>query len=65
MSATQKKWNGRLIAIQEKQIISVKEARKILGHDAVDLSDASIMGVIDSLYKIANNLLESTKVPIN
>lgn len=65
MTATQKKWGGSILATQEKPIISVKEARKVLGHDAVDLSDASVLGVINSLQKIASNLLDSSRVPNN
>lgn len=63
--AHQKRWAGDLVSSQSKLITSVKEARKLLGHDAVDLSDASIMGIINSLTKIANGLLEKTRVPNN
>lgn len=63
--AHQKIWSGKVAQPDEKQIISVKEARKILGHDAVDLSDASIMGIINSLNKIAIGLLDNSRVPNN
>ena len=53
------------MASKDKQIITVKEARKLLGRDAVDLSDASVMGIIKSLTKISLNLLDNTRVPNN
>ncbi|NCB71003.1 MAG: hypothetical protein EOM45_04335 [Clostridia bacterium] len=65
MSATQKTWSGSVMASKDKQIITVKEARKLLGRDAVDLSDASVMGIIKSLTKISLNLLDNTRVPNN
>lgn len=61
--AHQKKWSGKVLPQPSKPIISAKEARKLLGKDAIDMSDASIMGVVSSLSKIANHLLDSVKVP--
>ena len=65
MSAKQKTWDGAMMTIGDRQIITVKEARKILGKDAIDLSDASIMGIIHSVSKISNNLLDNIRVPNN
>lgn len=53
------------MSISEKPIISVKEARKILGKDYEDISDDDLMGTIVKMYKIAQRLLASNSVPNN
>lgn len=63
--AHQKTYSKDIITLQNKPIISIKEARKILGREAIDLSDVSILGIINSLQKIASGLLDSAKVPNN
>lgn len=63
MTAQQKTWNGQSMSITDKPIISIKEARKILGKEYDSLSDDGLQRVIMSLHKIANNLLDSIKVP--
>lgn len=45
----------------KKQIISVEEARKILGKDADNMSDKDIEYVIDTLDLLAKDTLEQTK----
>ncbi len=44
-----------------KQIISVDEARKILGKDADNMSDKDIEHVIDTLDLLAKDTLEQTR----
>ena len=61
----QQTWSGQVLSISEKPIISVKEARKVLGKDYDELSDEHLMGVIVSLSKIANYFLGIVKVPEN
>ena len=61
--AHQNKWNGRILSISEKPIISVKEARKILGKEYINVSDDNLMGIIKSLSQIANYYLDAIKVP--
>lgn len=62
---TQKTWSGQVLSMSEKPIISVKEARKILGKEYEDLSDDNLSGVIMSLTKIAQFYLEFLEVPKN
>lgn len=59
----QKTWNGQIMAISERPIISMKEARKILGIEYKNLSDEHIMGVVASLEQIAIHFLINVKVP--
>jgi hypothetical protein len=61
--AHQNKWNGQILSISEKPIISVKEARKILGKEYDNVSDDNLMGIIKSLSQIANYYLDSIRVP--
>lgn len=61
--AHQNKWSGQILSISEKPIISVKEARKILGKEYDNVSDDNLMGIIKSLSKIANYYLDSIRVP--
>lgn len=63
--AHQNRWSGQTLSISEKPIISVNEARKILGKEYENLSDDSLQRVIVSLHKIANSLLDSIRVPNN
>ncbi len=59
-----KKYDGFLCS--DKAIISVKEARKILGKDVSDsLSDADLMEVIGIMSKLADVLLSEEFVPNN
>lgn len=44
--------------IRSKQIISVKEARKLLGKDAKHMSDDHIEDMISLLSSIADNFLQ-------
>lgn len=58
MSARQKKWSGDTVSTtMEKPIITVKEARKLLGRDAIDLSNLEVQGMVMSLHKIADCFL--------
>lgn len=61
--AHQNKWNGQILSISEKPIISVKEARKILGKEYINVSDDNLMGIIKSLSQIANYYLDAIQVP--
>lgn len=63
--AHQNKWSGQILSISDKPIISVKEARKILGKEYDNVSDDSLLGIIRSLYQIANYYLDTIKVPNN
>lgn len=65
MSATQKKWNGKTVEdssafIASGLIISVKEARKVLGRDAELLSDDDVIKLVSSFTRIANGFLQSS-----
>ena len=61
----QKSYSGRILFTSEKPIISVKEARKILGHEYQELSDDNLLGAIASLTQIAQFYLGLLKVPNN
>jgi hypothetical protein len=63
--AHQNKWSGQILSVSEKPIISVKEARKILGKEYDNVSDDNLLGIIRSLHQIANYYLDSIKVPNN
>lgn len=60
---TQKSWSGQIMTVSAKPIISVKEARKILGIEYKSLTDEHIMGVVMSLERIASHFLLNVKVP--
>lgn len=45
-----------------KPIISVKEARKILGNDADTMSDAEITEVLSTLTLLAKDTLETARL---
>ena len=60
---TQRTWSGQIMTISDKPIISVKEARKILGKEYGSLTDEHIMGVVASLERIAVHFLLNIKVP--
>ena len=50
----------------EKPIISVKEARKILGKNYSEkLSDADLSRIIGTLHKLASSLIDNNSVPKN
>ena len=51
------------MTVSDKPIVSVKEARKILGKEYKNLSDVHIMGVVMSLEKIATHFLLNIEVP--
>jgi len=59
----QQTWSGQVLSASEKPIISVKEARKVLGKEYNDLSDDNLLGVIMSLTKIAQFYLGFLEVP--
>jgi hypothetical protein len=64
MSATQKKWKGTIVgndisSISGGLIISIKEARKVLGKDAESLSDDDLIKVIVSFSKISNGIFDA------
>ncbi|MCA9313190.1 hypothetical protein KDA08_02580 [Candidatus Saccharibacteria bacterium] len=61
--AHQNRWSGQILSISEKPIISVKEARKILGKEYDNVSDDNLMGIIKSLTQIANYYLDVVRVP--
>jgi uncharacterized protein YkuJ len=42
-------------------IISVKEAREILGNDAIDMSDDELLAVINTLDLLAKDALDEAK----
>ncbi len=63
MTARQRTWSGQILSISDKPIISVKEARKILGKSYKRLSNEDIMGVIVSLTKIGDYLIHQSIVP--
>lgn len=44
-------------------LISIKEARKLLGSDSNSLTDDDIMGTIMKLQQLASDILDTIKVP--
>ena len=65
MTARQKSWSGKMLAISEKPVITAGEARKILGKEYESLTDEYLVGVIVSLSKIAECLIGKMNVPNN
>lgn len=65
MTAHQKTWNGKVLKIPEKPIITTGEARKILGKEYEGLSDEYLMGTIVCLSKIAEYYIDMINVPNN
>jgi len=68
MSATQKTWNGRTVTdglISGGLIISLKEARKLLGSDSDGISDEYLIKLIQSFCKISGRILDNILVPNN
>lgn len=61
----QQTWSGRVLSISNKPIISIKEARKILGKEYKQLTDDNLSGVIMSMTKIAQFYLGLLEVPKN
>lgn len=51
-------------SLSAKPIISVKEARKILGKDANGMSDEDIESVVQTLDLLAKDALQKAKVKI-
>ena len=47
-----------------KPIISVKEARKILGSTATGMSDDEISDVIDTLHSLAKSAIDDAKTKL-
>ena len=47
--------------MRDKPIVSVKEAREILGKDADSMTDAEILNVINTLDLLAKDDLEQAK----
>ncbi len=46
----------------EKPVISIKEARKILGKDAQSMTDAEITEVVSTLTLLAKDTLETARL---
>ena len=63
--AHQNKWSGQILSISDKPIISVKEARKVLGKEYSNVSDDHLIAIIKSLSQIAEYYLDLIKVPNN
>jgi hypothetical protein len=63
--AHQNKWSGQILSISDKPIISVKEARKVLGKEYSNVSDDNLIVIIKSLTQIAEYYLDFIKVPNN
>ena len=57
MTARQKKWNGKITAVPVAPIISVGEARKILGKQYKVISDDDLMLVIAHMRTVAEGAL--------
>lgn len=60
MTATQKKWNGKMTAVPVAPIISVNEARKVLGKQYKIISDDDLMLVISHMRTVAESAIAST-----
>lgn len=48
-----------------KPIITLKEARKLLGKDGEKLSDEYLMGLIRRMERVADSIIDSALVPRN
>jgi hypothetical protein len=57
--------NSRPLNTQNKQIISLKEARKLIGKDGQYLTDDDLMGLIIQMQQIASSMIDSALVPNN
>lgn len=57
MTAHQQTWNGKIATVPETPIISVNEARKILGKQSKAISDDDLMLVISRMRKVADGML--------
>lgn len=57
MTAHQKTWNGKMITVPEAPIITVGEARKVLGKESKAISDDDLLLVISRMRKIAEGML--------
>lgn len=52
-----------LFELSSSPIISIKEARKVLGKDVRSLSDKEVEQVINSFSRLANGLIMKAAVP--
>lgn len=53
-------------SVEVRSIISVKEARKLLGKELSDaISDLDLMGIVGLMSHLADGLLEAVSVPQN
>lgn len=41
-----------------EQIISIKEARKLLGNESSSMSDDQVLDMIHFFHRVANNLID-------
>jgi hypothetical protein len=48
-----------------KPIITLKEARKLLGKEGEKLTDEYLMGLIRRMERVADSIIDSALVPIN
>ncbi|HEX3568207.1 MAG TPA: hypothetical protein VHT70_00845 [Candidatus Saccharimonadales bacterium] len=48
------------LAHSRREIITIKEARKLLGQEAKDLNDTQVKEIIDSLQSIAKKYLSTS-----
>lgn len=59
MTAHQKKWNGKINTVPAAPIISIGEARKILGKQYKVISDDDLMLVIAHMRTVAERTFAS------
>lgn len=57
MTAHQNRWNGKMATVPEAPIITVNEARKILGKQSKTISDDDLMLVVSRMRKVADCIL--------
>lgn len=57
MTAHQKTWNGKMVTVPETPIITVGEARKVLGKESKTISDDDLLLVIARMRKLAEGML--------
>ena len=68
MSATQKTWNGKTASdglVSDGLIISLKEARKLLGSESSGISDEYLAKIINSFENLSSRALDHILVPNN
>lgn len=49
-------------SIPNKPVITVKEARRLLGKDSKDLNDVEVMEIVNNLHVIAKEYLQKKSV---